>query len=262
VLEAWASWTRTTPDEVTTSARILQLPPLPELPEPIRGRKLVVVDGAILGNMQAAASMLGKLRELAPEIDTFAPTPAPALCRPHGDPEEPAPYLSESAMLRELPAEAIEVFVKADLFAEAGVPTTFLRTAFYWDNLISLGMGLKRDADGRLAITFPLAEAALPSIAAEDIGRCAYGVFAGGSRWIGTTLGIAGEHVTGEEMATDLSAALGEQVRYDAVSPQEYRSLGFPGAEDLGNMFQFKVDFACYYRAARDLATSRELNLG
>lgn len=113
VLEAWASWTRTTPDEVTTSARILQLPPLPELPAPIRGRKLVVIDGAILGDMHAAASMLAKLRELAPEIDTFAPTPAPALCRLHGDPEEPVPYLSESAMLRELPAEAIEAFVKA-----------------------------------------------------------------------------------------------------------------------------------------------------
>jgi FAD/FMN-containing dehydrogenase len=113
VLEAWASWTRTTPDEVTTSARILQLPPLPELPAPIRGRKLVVIDGAILGDMQAAASTLGELRALAPEIDTFAPMPAPALCRLHGDPEEPAPYVSESAMLRELPAEAIEAFVKA-----------------------------------------------------------------------------------------------------------------------------------------------------
>jgi uncharacterized protein YbjT (DUF2867 family) len=146
------------------------------------------------------------------------------------------------------------------LFGEARVPTTFLRTSFYWDNLISFGLGPKRDADGRLAITFPLARAALPSIAAEDIGRCAYGIFAGGARWIGATVGIAGEHVTGEQMAADLSAALGEQVRYDAVSPQEYRALGFPGAEDLGNMFQFKVDFARYYCDARDLATSRELN--
>jgi FAD/FMN-containing dehydrogenase len=113
VLEAWASWTRRVPDEATTSARILQLPPLPELPAPIRGRKLVVIDGAILGDMRAAASMLGELRQLAPEIDTFAPAPAPALCRLHGDPEEPAPYVSESAMLRELPVEAIEAFVKA-----------------------------------------------------------------------------------------------------------------------------------------------------
>jgi uncharacterized protein YbjT (DUF2867 family) len=146
------------------------------------------------------------------------------------------------------------------LFTEAGVQTTFLRTSFYWDNLISFGMGPKRDGDGGLAITFPLGQAALPSIAAEDIGRCAYGIFAGGAKWIGATVGIAGEHVTGEQMAGDLSAALGEQVRYDAVTPEEYRSMGFPGAEDLGNMFQFKVDFASYYCGARDLTTSRELN--
>ncbi|MHB8240724.1 MAG: NmrA family NAD(P)-binding protein [Solirubrobacteraceae bacterium] len=146
------------------------------------------------------------------------------------------------------------------LFRDAGIPTTYLRTSFYWDNLISFGMGPKRDEEGRLAITFPLAQAPLPSIAAEDIGRCAYGIFVGGKRWIGATVGIAGDHVTGEEMAAGLTAALGEQVRYDAVSPQAYRSLGFPGAEDLGNMFQFKVDFSGDYCAERDLATSRELN--
>jgi uncharacterized protein YbjT (DUF2867 family) len=99
-----------------------------------------------------------------------------------------------------------------DVFRDAGIPTTYLRTSFYWDNLISFGMGPKRDADGRLAITFPLGGAPLPSIAAEDIGRCAYGIFAGGSRWIGATVGIAGEHVTGDEMAAELSAALGERV--------------------------------------------------
>jgi uncharacterized protein YbjT (DUF2867 family) len=121
-------------------------------------------------------------------------------------------------------------------------------------------MGPRRDADGQLAITFPLGEAALPSIAAEDIGRCAYGIFADGQRWIGATVGIAGGHLTGEEMATELSAALAEQVRYDAVSPEAYRQLEFPGAEDLGNMFQFNADFAHDYCAARDVAASRELN--
>ncbi|MHB8241112.1 MAG: FAD-binding oxidoreductase [Solirubrobacteraceae bacterium] len=113
VLDAWAMWTRTTSDDVTTSARILQLPPLPELPEPIRGRQLVVIDGAILGHPDAAAEMLTPLRALVPELDTFAPTPAPALCRLHGDPEEAAPYISESAMLKELTPATIEAFVKA-----------------------------------------------------------------------------------------------------------------------------------------------------
>src|SRR5581483_11815360 len=87
VLGAWADWTRSAPDEVTTSARILQLPPLPELPEPIRGRRLVVVDGAVLGEAEVAAELLEPLRALRPEIDTFSATPAPALCRMHGDPE-------------------------------------------------------------------------------------------------------------------------------------------------------------------------------
>jgi FAD/FMN-containing dehydrogenase len=113
VLDAWAKWARKTPDEVTTSARILQLPPLPELPEPIRGRQLVVIDGAILGDMDAAAQLLTPLRDLAPELDTFAATPAPALCRLHGDPEDALPYRGESAMLTELTPAAIEAFVQA-----------------------------------------------------------------------------------------------------------------------------------------------------
>jgi uncharacterized protein YbjT (DUF2867 family) len=147
-----------------------------------------------------------------------------------------------------------------ELFRAAGIPTTYLRTSFYWDNFISFGMGPSRDANGQLAITFPLGEAPLPSIAAEDIGRCAYGIFTGAAHWIGATVGIAGDHMTGERMAAELSAALGEQVRYDAVSPEAYRKLEFPGSEDLGNMFQFNADFARDYCAARDLATSRELN--
>jgi FAD/FMN-containing dehydrogenase len=113
VLDAWAEWTRSTPDDVTTSARILQLPPLPELPEPIRGRQLVVIDGAILGDMEIAADLLQPLRELHPELDTFAPVPMPALCRLHGDPEDPAPYHGESAMLSELGPEAVQAFVAA-----------------------------------------------------------------------------------------------------------------------------------------------------
>jgi FAD/FMN-containing dehydrogenase len=113
VLNGWAEWTRIVPDEVTTSARILQLPPLPELPEPIRGRQLVVIDGAILGDTQAAGQLLGPLRDLNPELDTFGPVPMPALCRMHGDPEDPCPYHGHSAMLSELTPEGVEAFVAA-----------------------------------------------------------------------------------------------------------------------------------------------------
>jgi len=145
-------------------------------------------------------------------------------------------------------------------FTDAGVPTTFLRTVFYWDNFIHFGLGPKRGPDGRLALTLCMGDAKLPSIATEDIGRCAYGILKAGDRYIGKTVGIAGGHPTGEEMAAALTAALGEEVVYDDVSPDAYRALGFPGADDLGNMFQFKRDFNEYYCGSRDLAESRELN--
>ncbi|MGZ5440569.1 MAG: NmrA family NAD(P)-binding protein [Thermoanaerobaculia bacterium] len=60
---------------------------------------------------------------------------------------------------------------------------------------------------------------------------------------IGKRVGIAGEHLSGSEMAAALSKAIGEEVRYNAVAPEVFRSFGFPGADDVGNMFQFKRDF-------------------
>ncbi len=147
-----------------------------------------------------------------------------------------------------------------DFFRSLGVPTTFLLTAFYWDNFIHFGLGPKRGPDGTLAITFPLDGAKLPGIAAEDIGKCAYGVFKRGAELIGKTVGIAGGHPTGAEMAAGLTRALGEPVRFQSVPPEVYRGFGFPGADDLGNMFQFKRDFNDYYCGVRDIGFSRSLN--
>ncbi len=144
-------------------------------------------------------------------------------------------------------------------FAEAGVPTTCLNTSFYWDNLVHFGMGPKRGEDGKLSFVLPMGDRKLPGIAAEDIGRCAYGVFKRADL-IGKTVGIAGEHLTGAQMAAELSKALGQPVSHAAVPPDVYRSFGFPGADDLGNMFQFKADFETDYCAARDLGFSRSLN--
>ena len=146
------------------------------------------------------------------------------------------------------------------LFEAAGVPTTFLLTSFYWDNLIYFGSGPTRGEDGTLLFTLPMADRKMPGIAAADIGRCALGILNAGSRYIGKTVGIAGEHLTGAEMAAALTEALGEEVRYNAVSPEAYRGFGFPGAEDLGNMFQFKRDFEEEFCGARNLEESRALN--
>lgn len=145
-------------------------------------------------------------------------------------------------------------------FAEVGVPTTCLLTSFYWENFIHFGMGPKRGPDGGLVLNLPMGDKKLPGIAVEDIGRCALGVFKRGPELAGKRVGVAGEHLTGAQMAAAFSRALGREVTYHAVPFHVYRGLGFPGADDLGNMFQFKHDFEADFCGARDVAFSRSLN--
>jgi uncharacterized protein YbjT (DUF2867 family) len=146
------------------------------------------------------------------------------------------------------------------LFTRAGAPTTFLLTSFYWENFIYFGAGPKRGPDGRLALVMPMGDKKLPGIAAEDIGKCVVGLLQRGREFIGKTVGIAGEHLSGAEMAAAMTRALGETVTYQDVPPEVYRSFDFPGADDMGNMFQFKRDFSDYYRGARSVEFSRSLN--
>lgn len=146
------------------------------------------------------------------------------------------------------------------VFIELGLPTTFLLASFYWDNFIYFGMGPKKGPDGKLAITLPMGDKKLPGIAAEDIGKCAYGIFKRGREFIGKTVGIAGEHLTGSQMAAALTKALGQEVRYNDVPPEVFRSFGFPGADDLGNMFQFKRDFNEVFCGARKPDVALALN--
>lgn len=145
-------------------------------------------------------------------------------------------------------------------FRELGVPTTFLRTSFYWENLITAGLGPRVGPDGNLVLALPMGASALPGIAAEDIGRCAFGIFAGGESFLGQTVGIAGEHLTGAEMAASVGLALGHTTTYLAIEPDAYRAVGFPGAVEMGNMFQYKRDFEAEYCGARSVERSRELN--
>jgi uncharacterized protein YbjT (DUF2867 family) len=145
-------------------------------------------------------------------------------------------------------------------FRDEGVPTTFLRASFYWDNFIHFGSGPKKGPDGKLYLTFPLDDKKMAGIAAEDIGKCAYGIFKKGDEVIGKTVGVAGEQLTGKEMSTALSKALGQEVIYNNVTPETFRSFGFPGADDLGNMFQFYRDFDNVCNDVRDVAFSEELN--
>ena len=146
-------------------------------------------------------------------------------------------------------------------FTELGVPTTFLHTSFYWDNLIHFGMGPKPGPDGKLAFTLPMGERKLPGIAAEDIGKCAYGIFRAGARVRRPQPGHRGRaphrRADGRRRC---AKALAQEVRYNAITPAAFRAFGFPGADDLGNMFQFNHDFADEFCKARDIDESRRLN--
>ena len=146
------------------------------------------------------------------------------------------------------------------LFADAGVPTTYLLPAFYWDNFIHFGMGPRKGDDGSLTLALPLGGVALPGIGAEDIGRCALGIFRDGTGAVGQRIGISGENLTGEQMASKLGRAIGQDVRFYDMPFDAYRALGFPGAEDLGNMFQFQAILGDAFLRSRDARRARALN--
>ncbi len=145
-------------------------------------------------------------------------------------------------------------------FTDLGLPVTMLNTCFYWDNFIYFGLGPKKGPDGKLAITLPMGDAKLPGIAAADIGKSALGIFKAGNKYIGKSIGIAGEHLTGTQIAETFSQVLGKEVVYNSVAPEVYRSFGFPGADDMGNMFQFKRDFEKEYTKSRDIELTRSLD--
>jgi uncharacterized protein YbjT (DUF2867 family) len=145
-------------------------------------------------------------------------------------------------------------------FTNRDLRVTFLLTSFYWDNFIYFGMGPQRGQDGILAFAMPMGDKKLPGIGREDIGKCAYGIFKNPISYIGKTVGVAGEHISGYDMAKALTNAIGEEVRYNEVPADVYRSFGFPGADDLGNMFQVKRDFNEAYCNERSVDESRDLN--
>lgn len=146
------------------------------------------------------------------------------------------------------------------VFRNSGVPTTFLLTCGYLENFIYFGWGPQRAPDGSLVLGLPAGQKRLSLIGAEDIGKCAFGIFREGARHVGQYVGIAGEHVTGQQIAAALSETMGEKVTYAPMSWDAYRKLGFPGADDLGNMFQFYHDCEREFIAARDLTIARRLN--
>jgi uncharacterized protein YbjT (DUF2867 family) len=165
------------------------------------------------------------------------------------------PMLQEKYRVPHFDAKA-----EADAFFQ-GVPTTFLRTSFYWDNLFMFGLAPKKNEQGQYAWAFPMGTAKLGGIAAEDIGKTAYGIFKAGDKYVGQTVGIYGEALTISEMGEKLSKGLGiPSIYYHAAEADEYRGYGFPGADEMGNMFQVYRDFEKQVLGARSVETARALN--
>ncbi|QSB16646.1 NmrA family NAD(P)-binding protein [Natronosporangium hydrolyticum] len=146
------------------------------------------------------------------------------------------------------------------LFTEAGVPTTFLNTTFYYQGFIS-GVGPRRGEDGALALALPLESGKLlAGVDVDDIGRTAFAILAAGDTYIGQTVSLAGDHLTGAEYAEILGEVIGETVRFDAVPYDTFRTFPIPAAEEIGNMFQYYGDFEAQFTGARDLDELRRLN--
>src|SRR5438552_18590137 len=147
-----------------------------------------------------------------------------------------------------------------EICRQLGVPTTFLLASFYWENFIYFGMRPKKGPDGKLTISLPMGTKKLAGIAAEDIGKAAYAIFEKGEEMIGKTVGLAGGHLTGGQMAKSMTKALGREVVYNPVTPAAFRSFGFPVADDIGNMFQFYTEFEQDCCDARGISETKTLN--
>ena len=147
-----------------------------------------------------------------------------------------------------------------ELFRQAGVPTTFLNTTFFFQGFLSM-MGPKRGEDGTLAVTLPLEDGKLlAGVDVDDIGRTALALLKGGERFIGHTVGLAGDHLTGAQYAEKIGTAIGEPVRFQSVPYDVFRGLGVPAGDEIANMFQYYGDFDREFTGARDLDRLREIN--
>ncbi|MDQ3733723.1 MAG: NmrA/HSCARG family protein [Actinomycetota bacterium] len=147
-------------------------------------------------------------------------------------------------------------------FTDNGVPTTFLRLPMFWENFGTPGTPQypQRDHDGVLAITLPAGDAKLPGLAAADIGGCARSVFRAGHEFVGKTVGLAAQHLTGQELAEGLSELQGETVRYNSIPLGALRSAPMPGADAVANMFQIITEGNDKYCAHYDPGVTRSLN--
>jgi len=165
---AYRDWAATAPEEITSVARLLRPPPIPDVPEPLRGVPLITIDACFSGDLAAGDELIAPLRAIGePIIDTFGPMPAAGLCRIHMDPEQPVPGLTAQVPIAELTDEAIEAFVANSPGPETG--STLLLA-----ELRHLGGALARrtEAAGALdKLDFPFVMEAVGALMAPDAGE-------------------------------------------------------------------------------------------
>jgi FAD binding domain len=165
---AYRDWAATAPEEITSVARLLRPPPIPDVPEPLRGVPLITIDACFTGDAAAGDELIAPLRALGePIMDSFGPMPAAGLCRIHMDPEQPVPALTTQAPIAELTDEAIEAFVANGPGPETG--STLLLA-----ELRHLGGALARRTEGAGALDkldFPFVMEAVGALMAPDAGE-------------------------------------------------------------------------------------------
>ncbi|MFS8097355.1 NmrA/HSCARG family protein [Lentzea alba] len=144
------------------------------------------------------------------------------------------------------------------LFEKAGLPTTYVRMSFYWNNMLR-DLAPRRGEDGTLSLSLPMGDSKISGIAGEDIGKAVVSVLKRPSETIGQTIGLGTEHLTGEQVAEAFSAVLGETVKYEPLSHNGFRGLGFPAAIELGNMFQYYTEFPQHILSRRETAQTRSI---
>ena len=145
------------------------------------------------------------------------------------------------------------------LFAASGLPTTYLLMSFYWDQLLG-DLKPQRDDDGTLALHLPVGDAPIAGVSTDDIGRLVRNILRRPADTIGTTVPAVSDTLTGAQMADAFSTVLGETVAYRPMTPAQFRGFGFPGADELGNMFQYYAEFPDSYSGRRDLEAAHSFN--
>lgn len=163
VVPAWRDWTRTAPESVTTSLRMMSFPPLPDLPPFLSGRQLVIIDGAVLEDDARATDVMAPLRALDPEMDTFGRIPAAGMLGVHMDPPAPVPSVGDHRMLAELPDKAVDELLSVALSSESLMFTELRHVGGAFARPSSTG-GVLSHLDGEFAL-FALAMAFSPAMA-------------------------------------------------------------------------------------------------